>query len=1015
MLFAPNCLAALSLIVPATILGLLLACGATVWLISARGRKTVPLSILFSGNLLAWIAAAQALPSFPQFAEIAVLGTALPFLLLGAQGAFLIALLVGLRSRGKSPESLPEQQIDPVEERDQLAGDIRSDGIWDWDIPQNRAWFSPQMCALLGLPREALSSDFQTWEKRLHQEDHKSTIETMERHLAENTDYDIQYRLRSQNDEYRWFRARGRFIKDSEGKALRMIGSLQDIHLQHEAAENEADNNALFEAIFNRAHIGIALATDNGTFAKVNNALCEMLGYDREALLARSIHTITRGEDSDKSDEIKEQLENGKAGHMQLENRYIQKNGDVIHAITGVSRLDKPLGPKKAQHLIHIQDVTDLKKAERKAIESSEFKSQFLAHMSHEIRTPLSGLLGMIDLARGTELTDEQQHYLGSARHSSEQLMLLINDILDLSKIEAGKLEIVTNAFDLRASVEKMMPGLALRAHEKNLEIAYRVDDSLPDRLVGDWNRINQIFSNLIGNAVKFTQKGQIVLELKRDRGRSENTATEGATQGSTKVMLVGTVSDTGIGIPSNKLRDIFEAFHHADSSIPQKYGGTGLGLAITQELIHLMGGRISVDSEVGAGSKFTIQLPLEALPHDLTEGSVVTERNFENLRALILDDNATSLELISRVLSKWKIQPTGFADAQAALSFLENQPPNFEKYDLCFVDNRIPGNEALELPEQLGAYLKHQERVVMLLSSPNRERETKRCRLHGLPNQLLKPVSVPQLGAMLDQLLGEAATPASTSEQQALRILLAEDSPINSEVALHFITKFGHQVDCVENGKEAVAALEKEEYDIVLMDIQMPEMNGLEATKIIRDKEEGSKRHQWIIALTAQAMKGDREECLSAGMDDYISKPIKRDELQNAILRADITPVKTTHKRVEPLPEANADPSQIIQAFEGEINVAKKVGQIFLETSPQLWETLNRSIEFGDAKSLRTTAHRLKGSFMQFGAEEAERIAQQLEFAGKNGQFDGLEERVLELQDHIRDLKKQIYQLLRH
>jgi len=900
-------------------------------------------------------------------------------------GLILVLLILQTLNRG-GDQSSQNQELGSHEHL-KVAVDGTSDGLWDWNIHDDTVWFSPRMKALMGFKDDEFSDRFETWEDRLHPDDHESTLKAIEQHLKDNVDYDINYRLRCKDETYRWFRARGLATRNEDGKPLRMAGSIQDIHEQYQNREKLIQNEGLFRAVFERANIGIALTDIDGKFCEVNPALCKMLKYDSESLKTRSFRSVTHPDDLEKSTELHTQLEENPKDYLELEKRYLRKDGEILYAITSVSRIRKKGSRTGEQTLVHIQDVTKLKNAEQKAVESSQFKSQFLAHMSHEIRTPLGGLLGMIELALGTELSDEQEHFLVTAKRSSEQLMFLINDILDLSKIEAGKLEIFPERFSLREATSNMISTLSLKAHEKRLELAYHIDDTVPEFISADWSRIQQVLTNLLSNAIKFTQNGQVVLEVKLDR-RSNNSTSEPYQT----IQIAFSVSDTGIGIPTDKCRQIFEAFHHADSSIPQKYGGTGLGLAISQELVTLMGGKISVESEVGSGSRFSFYLPIKSE----TASTPDVARDYGNLKALIIDDNQTSLEFLSRTLLSYNIHPTGFTSTDAALSFLHSQTNRSGKFELCLLDSRIPGNEAFGFPAMIAAHLNDPDNFILLLSSPNRELELTRCKDFNLKHYLTKPVATNDLLGLLDRLINHAPERDESAEPEKKRILVVEDNPINSEVALNFIKQFGHEVHCVENGREAVEILQKEPFDIVLMDLQMPKMSGLEATKIIREREASTGRHQWIIALTAQAMKGDREECLAAGMDDYITKPIKREELHTGLERA-----KTS---LSPKPQANtlanADPSSIIKAFDGEINVAKKVSQLFLETTPPLWASLIKSIQDGDAKSLRSTAHRLKGSYMQFGAEEAEQLAFKLETAGRNNQMEDLEGTLQQLQD---------------
>jgi two-component system, sensor histidine kinase and response regulator len=765
------------------------------------------------------------------------------------------------------------------------------------------------------------------------------------------------------------------------------------------------ERTAFLDSLIKNAPVGIVAIDNEDAVQMCNPAFERLFRYRQEEILGQKLYDLLSTPNTDSEVHTNRQ-------------RLIQ--GQITHIVTRRKRSDGSLVDveaysvplviegKLAGAVLLYQDITERKRADEALLQAKEAaeaanraKSEFLANMSHEIRTPMNGIIGMTELVMDTNLNTEQREYLAMVKSSADSLLALINDILDFSKIEAGKFEIEQIDFPFEQTLRETVKILAMRASQKGLELAWRIADGIPQWLKGDPNRLRQVLVNLVGNAVKFTEWGEIVVQVEKE------------SEDSGGLVLHFRVRDTGIGIAKEKQSMIFDPFTQADSSASRKYGGTGLGLTITTRLVGLMGGRVWVESKLGQGSTFHFTVRFRFADRSVPDVRNDTPEVLRDVPVLVVDDNQTNRVSLGEMLYRWGMRPEAVDSGKSALERLEAARKQNQPFALVITDMQMPEMHGLELAGKILQNTALQATPVILLSSSVEPEDAPRAQEAGVAAYLTKPVQPAELrDAMINALASMAANGGRSevkhrrgSERGAgMKLLLTEDNPVNRKLATALLEKHGYGYVVAENGREALAILKREKVDVVLMDLQMPVMDGFEAIRAIRAKEQRDGAHLPIIALTAHAMQGDRERCLEAGADDYVSKPIRTAELLAAIDR--VTKGGASARSSTSSQEKNGseivDVAAALERVEGDRELLEELVRLFIEGNPASMQEMREALNGHDAHRLERLAHTMKGSSASLGASRICEAALVLEMRAQSGALENAGELIDSLQAEL-------------
>jgi two-component system, sensor histidine kinase and response regulator len=883
-----------------------------------------------------------------------------------------------------------------------------SEGHWDYDFGTETVWCSATHEELLGLPAREVRLQADEFRTRAHPEDRARIAAAFEQHILDSTPFDVQLRMRVAGGDWRWFRTRGAVERDELGRLASFAGSLTDIHEERLAQLELRSVRARLERMTLGSTDGFFDYDVSAGHVWYSPRVHEMLGYTTENPIPGRLTDLAPQSDREKIEQaVRRHFEND--GRFDETLRVRARDGEW-RWLRARGRCQRDADGKPTRFAGSLQDITVQREAEGALVAAKEVaaaanraKSDFLANMSHEIRTPMNGVLGMTELLLDTPLEPGQREFAETIRTSATSLLGILNDILDFSKIEAGKLEIERVEMDVRQCVEDVGTIMAVQAAAKNLELIVNVDPAIPELVLGDPHRLRQILTNLVGNAVKFTQAGEIVIE-----------ALAVAVQAG-RVLVHFEVRDSGAGMTGEAMTRLFQPFVQADASTTRHYGGTGLGLSIVKRLVELMGGQVGVASQPGKGSTFTFTLPcplVEGAATQTTSGAVSTRE----LRVLVVDDNETN----QRVL-RGQLGPAGYAietagSAEAALHELVASARAGTPFDLVIADDQLPDSDGAQLAMRVRSMRELGDPQLVMLTSLDRHGSVERLQEIGFAGYLTKPVRGRELRALLERVLGRE-TGALTSSGPRLvtrsslaaggaagrfrgRVLVVEDNAVNQQVTRRFLERLGCEVDVAENGQRAVEFCARARYDIILMDVQMPVMDGLTATREIR-RQEASDHRTPIIALTASAMTDELERCLAAGMDGLLTKPLEPLRLADTLDRHGLASGDAV---LQPLPMTHAggpaiDLARLRIIVGDDHEFIEELCRTFLTSSGHIVEELHRALEADDRVLLSTLAHKLKGGSNSVCAQRVSDLAAVLE-RGAGGRAAG---ELAELVEHIR------------
>lgn len=970
-----------------------------------------------------------------------------------------------------------------AEERLDLVIKSAGVGTWDWDIVRDVATWDDTLATLYGMTSAEREGPFSRFYETIHPDDHGILDAAVEKALTSEAPYEAEFRVVRPDGSVAYLGERGKVYRDADGTPVRMSGLTWDVTRRTLAELSLREAEERSRLLLESAGDGIVGMDVAGRVTFMNTAAEQMLGFSFGELVGCDLHAAVHYAHADGSPYPAAECSHsaacvdGSESHVD-EEVFWRKDGTslpVEYTARPIRRGDELTGA-----IVIFRDISERKRAMEQLLQAKReveaanreleraiaranqlaaeadaanvAKSEFLANMSHEIRTPMNGIIGMIGLLLGTDLTEEQREYAETVQSSAEALLVIINDILDFSKIEAGKLEMESLDFDLRTTLEDALDLPALHAHEKGLEITSYIAPDVPSAVRGDPGRLRQVLTNLVGNAIKFTDHGEVAVSV------------DLVSETRDQVTLRFEVRDTGIGIPKEQQGRLFDAFTQADASTTRRFGGTGLGLSISKRLVELMHGSIGVESEPGVGSTFWFTAVLEKRQVEASPVEQEAEQKTASVRGqrvLAVDDNATNRKVLAGMLSSWGCRHEEVDGAEAALAALRKAKQDGDPFRIAILDMMMPGMDGEALGAAIKADPELEDVALVMMTSMGSRGDASRLEELGFAAYLTKPVKQSSLHDCLVAVLDRSAaigreqppriiTRHSLAEgrKRRLRILLAEDNEVNRSVALKTLEKMGYRADAVENGAEAITVLTERDYDLVLMDVQMPEMDGMEATRRIRDPQSPVRNHAVpVIALTAHAMAGDREACLAAGMDDYLSKPIRPEELAAVLSRwsrrspepsvglpvgsssdspfeassggtaCDVTTADdaaasgaaddATDDHAADVDEPVFDRHVLLNLLGGDEEAAADIVREFLSDVPQQVAALRAALTVGDVERARVQAHTLKGASANVGAGALRAVAYRAETAAADGDLEALAGLLSDIEVQVMRLQK--------
>lgn len=892
---------------------------------------------------------------------------------------------------------LVEEALSNSKERLNLALAAAQMGAWDWDLVSDRVNWSDGVESIFGMPSGSFGNTYEAYLHCLHPDELPIVDQAVNRSLKTGTNYEVETRICVPDGTTRWIATKGAVLCDANDTPVSMTGTVMDITKRkfiELALERERQQ---LRQIITNAPVSMAMFDTQMCYLAHSDRWLTVQGLEGQAIIGRCHYEVL----SDIPECWKITHQRGLQGEIlsASEDIWYRADGTKLYLRWAIHPWYTPDG--EIGGIVLVSDpINELVEAREAALEAARLKSEFLANMSHEIRTPMNGVLGVAGLLLQTPLTPQQLDYAQTLRSSAEHLLNVINDILDFSKLEAGEMPIEPLNFDLDSCFESVMDVLATQAEEKGLEIAFLVESNVPRQLQGEPGRLRQILLNLVGNALKFTAEGEVVVRA---------SVAEMAAPSNSSIKIRFEVTDTGIGISTSDQSKLFQSFSQVDASTTRQYGGTGLGLVICKQLVELMGGEIGVESVEGVGSTFWFTLPFGTQTLGISTAVPVA---LSQLKLLIVSDNGKICQALRSLTDSWGIVSDVTAESRETLNALSSAAA-VKPYDVAIIDLQSPQGELIVPMIRADATLA-QTRLIILTTIHQRDAlEAENLDISGY---LIKPIRASRLFDSLASACGkgryssDASITIEENDKQpqpnsALKILLVEDHPVNQMVILNQLQMLGYQADCVGNGKEAIAQLQTQEYDIVLMDCQMPVLDGYEATQELRRREEPN-RHTIVIALTAHALPADREKCLAAGMDDYLSKPVAQEALGETIARWSGTIA----------PEVNAMPATLALKMNqtpldlerlntlsrGKIAFQQRLVQLFVDNAFPGLEKMRLAIPINDFETIEQQAHRIKGASANVGVLLMPDVAAQLERQAQAKTLEGATELLDSLENQL-------------